>query len=86
MITALILGEWDCLYRGPSVGESDIGTGGGLEGGGGGIGVCDGTLEEATDGAGLSTTRSEAVELACDSALGTKATLATFGGGGGTIS
>ena len=36
--TALTLGEWDCLYLGPSVGESDLGTGGGLEGGGGGFG------------------------------------------------
>ena len=76
------------MYRGPSAGESDLGTGGGLEGGGGGVGVCDGTLEEATDGANLplSTTLSEPVELACDSALGPKANLATFGGGGGTIS
>ena len=76
------------MYRGPSVGERDRGTGGGLEGGGGGIGVCDGTLEEATDGASLplSTNLSEAVELACDSALGPKTKRATFGGGGGTIS
>ena len=61
--TALTLGEWVCLYRGPSFGESDLGAGGDLEGGGG-VGFRDGTLEEATDGPGLSITRSEAVELA----------------------
>ena len=58
--------------------------GGGI--GGGGVACREDTLDEAEEGgAGLSTTRSEYVELAGDSALGTSdaALLATLGGGGG---
>ena len=86
--TALTLGEWVCLNFGPALGDKDLGAGGALEGGGGGVGFREGTLDEAPEGPGLSTTRSEAVELACDSALGTNdATLfATLGGGGCTNS
>ena len=66
--TALTLGEWVCLNFGPALGDKDLGTGGTIEGGGGGVGLREGTLDEATHGPGLSTTagvaRSEAVELA----------------------
>ena len=87
--TALTFGEWVCLDFGPALGDKDLGTGGALEGGGGGgVGFLEDTLDVAAEGPGLSTTRSEAVELACDSALGTNdATLfATLGGGGCTNS
>ena len=89
MRTALTFGEWVCLDFGPALGDKDLGTGGALEGGGGGgVGFLEDTLDVAAEGPGLSTTRSEAVELACDSALGTNdATLfATLGGGGCTNS
>ena len=56
-----------CLL-GPTEGDKDLGEGGGiggaLDGGGGGAGFLEDTLDEAAEGPGLSTTRSEAVELA----------------------
>ena len=65
--TALTLGECVCLYFGPALGDKDLGIGGALEGGGGGVGFLEDVLE-AAEGPGLSTTcgyaRSDAVELA----------------------
>ena len=66
--TALTLGECDSLGLGPAFGDKDLGTGGAIDGGGGGVGFLGDTLEEAAEGPGLSTTcgyaRSDAVELA----------------------
>ena len=62
------------------------GIGGGNVAGNAGVACREDALDEAgVGGAGLSTTRSEYVELAGDSALGTSdaALLATLGGGGG---
>ena len=61
------------------------GIGGGNVAGNAGVACREDALDEAGEGRGLSTTRSEYVELAGVSALGISdaALLATLGGGGG---